>query len=214
MQTEHGHHTWSSRVRGRCCVFCSRPCAPGSPVTLNLGCSLSSEVPVLSWFAVLLSSPLLNLGICFGTKMGFLHLFLFMFIFFKWITFLSPCWCGSVDWALACELRGHQFHPGQGTCLGFEPGPLLGVYERQPTVYTLATFYILTWSLNLLAFVFTLYSPFISLTCRLSPCPSYGHSVSGEGPRTKQHTFRDQTAPPAPRTLSALNPFIMSHRSV
>ena len=46
----------------------------------------------------------------------------------------KPCWqlchgsCGSVYWAPACEPKG----PGPGTCLGYRPGPQLGVYERPP----------------------------------------------------------------------------------
>ena len=42
-----------------------------------------------------------------------------------------PGWCGSVDWALACEPQGHWLIPSQGTCLGCGPGPQLGAYERQ-----------------------------------------------------------------------------------
>ena len=46
----------------------------------------------------------------------------------SWEAFLNdenwgPGWFGSVDWVLACELKGHQFDTSQGTCLGCGLGP-------------------------------------------------------------------------------------------
>ena len=46
----------------------------------------------------------------------------------------SPGWCGSVDWALACETKTHWSVPNQCTCLDYRPGPWLGVLERQPHI--------------------------------------------------------------------------------
>ena len=37
---------------------------------------------------------------------------------------MSPGWCGSVDWASACELKGHQFDSW--------PGHMPGLWARSP----------------------------------------------------------------------------------
>ena len=40
---------------------------------------------------------------------------------------ISPDWCGSVDWALACEQKGYYWLVSiQGAGLGCRPGPQLG----------------------------------------------------------------------------------------
>ena len=47
----------------------------------------------------------------------------------------SPGWCGSLDWVLAWESKGHRFGlliPSQGTCLRCGPAPQLGMCERKP----------------------------------------------------------------------------------
>ena len=44
---------------------------------------------------------------------------------------VSPGWCGSVDWALACKLQVAGLIPHQGTRLGCGPGPRLRVCKRQ-----------------------------------------------------------------------------------
>ena len=54
-----------------------------------------------------------------------------------------PGWCGSVDWALACEPKGHWFYPLSRQMLRLHAGPLLGVCKRQPTDVSLAY-----WSLS------------------------------------------------------------------
>ena len=52
-------------------------------------------------------------------------------LFFMFKSGSGPGWCGSVDWVLACELKGHRFDSSQGTCLGCGPGPQLGACKRQ-----------------------------------------------------------------------------------
>ena len=47
---------------------------------------------------------------------------------------ISSAWCGSVDWALACDLKSHGFNSWSGTCLGCWLGPQLGVCEKQPVL--------------------------------------------------------------------------------
>ena len=39
-------------------------------------------------------------------------------------SFSRPGWCGSVDWALACELKGHWFDSGSGHMPGLQVGSL------------------------------------------------------------------------------------------
>ena len=43
---------------------------------------------------------------------------------------LSPGWCGSVDWMLACEPKGHQFDPQSGHMPGlWARSPVGGMWE-------------------------------------------------------------------------------------
>ena len=42
-----------------------------------------------------------------------------------------PCWCGSVDRVLTCEVKGHWFNSQSGACLGCGPHPQFGARERQ-----------------------------------------------------------------------------------
>ena len=47
----------------------------------------------------------------------------------------SPNWCGSVDWAPHWEAKGCGSIPSRSICLGYRPGPQLGVCERQPHIH-------------------------------------------------------------------------------
>ena len=45
---------------------------------------------------------------------------------------LYPSWCGSVDWALACEPKGHGF--GSKCIPALRAGSQLGVHKKQPHI--------------------------------------------------------------------------------
>ena len=51
-----------------------------------------------------------------------------LFSFLNWP--LSPCWCVSVDWVLACEPEGRWFDSQSGHMPGCGPGPQLGGHVR------------------------------------------------------------------------------------
>ena len=51
---------------------------------------------------------------------------------FKKLPRMHPGWCGSVDWALSCDPKGHQFDSRSGHMPGLWLGPQLAACERQP----------------------------------------------------------------------------------
>ena len=43
-------------------------------------------------------------------------------------------WCGSLDWTLACKLKGRWFDSRPGYMPGLWAGSPIGAYERQPHI--------------------------------------------------------------------------------